>query len=195
MRAWSILLVLSLFVFPVGCTGSGDNGADGEVDADADGWPGTDCCVDGTPGEDGDPGGDPGADEELDGDQGEPSDDNGDRGADEAGDKGPEDEGEPCENGECVEGAKCCNDYCSNLAYDPLNCGDCEERCPPETPFCSGAKCGTYDCAAVCVPEETCCGSECCAEGQVCCIVNRGGPVRPPSCYWGHCPAGCPTCK
>jgi hypothetical protein len=105
------------------------------------------------------------------------------------------DDGEPCVTiDDCATGAVCCKGFCSNLAYDPLNCGKCGFVCQSDTPFCSGSKCLEKPCQTVCIDESMCCDTDCCLEGQICCAVQRGGPMSKPQCYYQHCPAGCPTC-
>ena len=154
--------------------GDGDADADGDVDGDADG--------DGDGDADGDVDGD--ADGDVDGDADGDADSDDER-----------DDGEPCDGGVCVAGGECCDDFCSNLVYDPLNCGECGNVCPAERPYCMSGSCRELpSCGTACTDGQTCCGTECCEAGQICCSVNRGGPMGGPGCYWGHCPAGCPFC-
>jgi len=167
---WLVLLLAVLLVFAgaAGCSeGNGQDLPDGETDADAEN--GDDVMADGDEG---------GADDGT------------------VTDKGPDDDGDPCgPDGQCVEGAFCCKGWCSNLDYDPLNCGKCGNVCKPNAPFCSGGECGNPMCIVNCEDDETCCGGKCCTADEVCCIVIEAGSDNKRDCYRGHCPAGCPTCK
>jgi hypothetical protein len=94
----------------------------------------------------------------------------------------------------------CCNGKCANLVNDPTNCGACGTRCEGATPYCEGT-CKAAPCerdSATCA-NGSCCGSECCSQGQLCC--NPQGPLdRGPVCYTPTaeqptCPPGCaPLC-
>ena len=56
---------------------------------------------------------------------------------------------EPCGNSCCGEGYKCCNDVCTPIGMDPLNCGACHVVCREE------AECLEGQCACP-EPDRTC---------------------------------------
>ncbi|HMF42294.1 MAG TPA: tail fiber domain-containing protein [Polyangia bacterium] len=106
----------------------------------------------------------------------------------------------------CTTGRTCCGaNTCVNLQNDPFNCGKCGNVCPATAPFCGGGMCGQPPCnpnpgAGVCAPATLCCGTTCCAQGQLCC--DPEGPLGgEPTCYTPTndqptCPQGCaPLCK
>jgi hypothetical protein len=91
----------------------------------------------------------------------------------------------------------CCAGHCANLQNDPLNCGTCGKKCDPGT-YCGGGQCVTPPCQATCGGAAQCCGTTCCATGEICCDTQ--GPVATgPACTApvnGTCPMGCaPLCK
>ncbi len=96
--------------------------------------------------------------------------------------------------GSCSVGLTCCDDRCVNLQYDPANCSACRTSCGGTTTFCSGGACVPRPCEPMttCGSGQECCGSECCAAGQVCCRVLDGGYLLPPRCYWTYCPGELP---
>jgi hypothetical protein len=100
----------------------------------------------------------------------------------------------------CAPLLSCCNQQCLNLTNDPHNCGGCGAVCPDSTPYCSG-RCTTPPCDvdAGCA-SGTCCGAECCSGGQICCLLETGGPAWTTACYTLQsgettCPVGCPACR
>src|SRR5581483_6064465 len=103
----------------------------------------------------------------------------------------------------CMTGRNCCGGACVNEQNDPMNCGTCGKVCEGATPLCSGGQCVTPPCDStpgVCAANALCCGSSCCAPGQLCCQVD--GPISggPPGCFTPTadqktCPQGCaPLC-
>lgn len=92
--------------------------------------------------------------------------------------------GGKCDGGACGLGLQCCGGACKNFLNDPLNCGKCGTACTGATPMCNNGLCE----AQTCSPR--------CSDGQVCCVVQQGGPVGGPACYPGTtCPVGCPACN
>ncbi|MDX2054900.1 MAG: hypothetical protein SFV15_21030 [Polyangiaceae bacterium] len=97
----------------------------------------------------------------------------------------------------CGEARECCGGQCVNLTNDPLNCGSCGHKCTGTT-YCGGGQCVEPPCTATCNDGGSCCGSECCGQGQLCC--DPQGPLdRGPTCVTpseqGTCPMGCaPLC-
>lgn len=99
-------------------------------------------------------------------------------------DAGPDSGGGACDGGACGIGLQCCAGACKNLMNDPLNCGKCGKVCTGSGTMCSNGNCE----AATCNPK--------CVDGQVCCVVQQGGPSMPATCYVGTtCPVGCPACN
>jgi hypothetical protein len=104
-------------------------------------------------------------------------------------------------NPPCGQARICCAGQCVNPANDPTSCGGCGVHCTGSTSYCGGA-CMAPPCerdAASCAGGATCCGTECCAQGQLCC--DPQGPIdRSPRCYMPTtdaptCPRGCaPLC-
>lgn len=108
----------------------------------------------------------------------------------------------PCATNECdqdcsTSGLVCCNGSCVNTDNDRLHCGDCDTRCSGATPYCNMGVCTEPPCESTttCNTNEECCGSTCCRDGQICCLIMAGpwfsqcvDPVE------GTCPAGCPMC-
>jgi hypothetical protein len=98
----------------------------------------------------------------------------------------------------CGEARECCGSECVNRANDPQNCGACGETCDASS-YCTGGRCVSRPCMAVCEGGTTCCGSDCCGSGQLCC--DPQGPVDVgPRCVEpderGSCAPGCaPLCK
>lgn len=93
----------------------------------------------------------------------------------------------------------CCGSACTNLENDINNCGACGNKCDASTPFCDNGVCKTPPCnGPLCGPGGTCCGSNCCMLGQLCC--NVPGPVgvmlgcHTPTAE-GTCPTGCTSCE
>ena len=79
----------------------------------------------------------------------------------------------------------CCNNTCVDLQRDPLNCGACGNRCPPDKPVCflaaGGASCTAPTCNKTCQAGATCCGNNCCGAGELCC--NIPGPIDFIGCW------------
>ena len=97
----------------------------------------------------------------------------------------------------CSAGRECCSNHCVNPANDPQNCGDCSVKCGAGT-YCTTGKCVTPPCNAGCPSGTVCCGTQCCAAGQLCCDP-QGPLVTAPMCAaptaQGTCPLGCaPLC-
>jgi hypothetical protein len=102
----------------------------------------------------------------------------------------------------CTTGRNCCGGGCVNLQNDPFNCGMCGRRCEGNTPYCGDGTCQQPPCDSqteLCAPNSICCGSTCCAVGDICC--DRQGPIpTAPSCFTPTaaaptCPQGCaPLC-
>jgi hypothetical protein len=96
-------------------------------------------------------------------------------------------------------GRTCCNKVCVNVANDPLNCGRCGNKCDGNTPYCDGS-CQATPCtrpSGNCGQGTTCCGSQCCSGGQICCLVEaqQSGFAQcatpqgdPPTCPQGCAP-------
>jgi hypothetical protein len=106
--------------------------------------------------------------------------------------------GAPC-NPPCGGGLVCCDGVCSNPGNDIKNCGMCGMECQGPFPFCDGGTCGKAPCDpnSNCTSAPSCCGSQCCDTGKICCVVPMG-PVGPPECVDpnenGTCEPGCPDC-
>jgi hypothetical protein len=89
-----------------------------------------------------------------------------------------------------------------NQLNDIYNCGQCGAVCEGTHPFCSGGGCASSPpCwSTVPLPSGTfCCGAQTCADYQLCCEVQSGGPSLSPACYTPtyaepSCPVGCPLC-
>jgi Chaperone of endosialidase len=94
----------------------------------------------------------------------------------------------------------CCGDTCVNPTNDPFNCGACGTKCTGATSVCSAGSC-----TSVCRINAGCdggvvgcCGTQCCAPGQLCCVDE--GPVTflqcvTPTPAQPTCPLGCaPNC-
>src|SRR5436190_15828864 len=97
----------------------------------------------------------------------------------------------------CGTARDCCAGHCANLQNDPLNCGKCGTKCDPGT-YCGGGQCVTPPCQSTCSGTAQCCGTTCCAAGEICCDTQ--GPIPTgPACtapIGGTCPMGCaPLCK
>jgi hypothetical protein len=166
------LIVLAPAVAPAGC-----GGATGDLSGD-------DASVEGG-------GGGDGGKDASGNDSGGPGDDSGvDGGAD-------------CNGMKCGQYRLCCAGQCVNPANDPLHCGKCSVQCAAPTSYCAGGQCEAPPCApgSVCVATATCCGSQCCALGQLCCMDEGPVPAPEPTCYTPTpaqptCPQGCaPMCK
>lgn len=101
----------------------------------------------------------------------------------------------------CMSGFICCNGECVNPNNDIGNCGDCGVACPGASPYCDNGNCGTPPCApnVDCGPDSTCCDSQCCMAGYICCTIP--GPIGSttecidPMQTGGTCPPGCTECK
>jgi hypothetical protein len=113
------------------------------------------------------------------------------------------DDASPADSGACAPGCEagraCCNGACVNVDNDPFNCGGCGTRCSGATPYCDGT-CKAAPCSVTGCTGDSCCESQCCAAGQLCC--KGDGPVGGPiSCYTPTaaqptCPQGCaPLCR
>lgn len=67
---------------------------------------------------------------------------------------------------------------------DVHNCGQCGNDCPADKLFCDGMGCTLPPCKD-------------CMNGDLCCVVQKGGPTMGPMCTPpenGTCPKGCPAC-
>ena len=99
-------------------------------------------------------------------------------------------------NVDCVVGRNCCGGSCVDEYNDPRHCGACGNACA-EGSYCTGGQCQKIPCTGGC-SGGTCCGTECCAAGQLCC--DAAGPIdNGPHCVApsdsGTCPVGCaPQC-
>ena len=86
----------------------------------------------------------------------------------------------------CMMGFSCCDGACVNMRNDIHNCGACGVTCNAPNDFCDGQACAPSPC------------SPACGGGQLCCVVERGGPSQGPMCTaatdGGTCPLGCPLC-
>jgi len=96
----------------------------------------------------------------------------------------------------CEIGLDCCDGKCVNFKNDINNCGICGEQCTQTNPFCDDGNCSDPPCnGGVCTDPQFCCGTECCDDNMLCCVVQLG-PVGPPSCTKptkeGSCPPGNP---
>src|SRR5205085_864462 len=90
---------------------------------------------------------------------------------------------------------------CVNPANVPTNGGGCGVRCTASTSYCRGT-CIVPPCerdSSACAGPGACCGTECCAQGQLCC--DPQGPLdTSPRCFTPStdaptCPQGCaPLC-
>ena len=96
-------------------------------------------------------------------------------------------------------GRLCCQGQCVNPSNDPTNCGDCGRKCTSGT-YCTNGSCVAPPCSASCTGGATCCGTECCTAGELCCdpqgpISNEPGCVALTPNDQGTCPPGCaPLC-
>ena len=96
----------------------------------------------------------------------------------------------------CGISRACCGGACLYTYNDPRNCGSCGHTCAASE-YCEAGSCVPRPCTATC-GSGLCCGSACCAVGQICC--DPAGPVSGgPQCTTpnasGTCPAGCaPLC-
>lgn len=118
-----------------------------------------------------------------------------------------------CDDGHCklrklecdpmcaMQGLTCCNGACVATYNDVSNCGGCAVACTDPHPYCDGTACVAPPCDAgtTCADPTFCCGSACCATGQLCCTVPGPGPTGAPACVTpdetGTCPVGCPLCQ
>jgi hypothetical protein len=106
--------------------------------------------------------------------------------------------GVPAACSQCGAERECCDGHCANLANDPVNCGQCGHACDGGQ-YCTGGECIAKPCEATCADAGSCCGTECCATGQLCCDpqgpIETGARCTDPS-ETGTCPLGCaPLCK
>lgn len=88
------------------------------------------------------------------------------------------------------QGLICCGGRCVNTNNDIYNCGGCGAGCTDDALYCQSGTCTTTPCTDEATPSG-------CPQGQLCCIVNEGGPSGPPACYPpvdDACPLGCPQC-
>lgn len=73
----------------------------------------------------------------------------------------------------CTEGSPC-DGRCVSLASSPEHCGACGNACP-ENQACRMGEC-VDPCASsiACegIDDGTCCASECCVDGAVCCWID-----------------------
>jgi Stigma-specific protein, Stig1/Chaperone of endosialidase len=99
-------------------------------------------------------------------------------------------------NPACASTLTCCAGACVQISSDPRNCGACGVVCTGETSFCDD-HCKAPPCdqdAATCAA-GSCCGSQCCTQGQYCCpsTVSQGGPplCNAPLAGGSTCPIGC----
>jgi Chaperone of endosialidase len=100
-------------------------------------------------------------------------------------------------NPACASGLTCCAGACVKISSDPLNCGSCGVVCTGETSFCDD-HCKAPPCdkdAATCAA-GSCCGYQCCIQGQHCCRSTSDFNPAPPQCYTPvaggtTCPIGC----
>jgi hypothetical protein len=105
-----------------------------------------------------------------------------------------------CRSGaDCAMGLTCCGGQCVNAYNDPHNCGGCGVTCAGMKSFCEG-QCIVPPCSmdAGACGSGTCCGTQCCGQGELCCISGAGEPI--PQCYalqngQTTCPVGCPLCQ
>lgn len=114
-------------------------------------------------------------------------------------------DGSACGGTVCTQGRTCCNNVCINADNDPLNCGTCGTKCTGATPFCDGTckplpQCTFEGGACGSGGSGTCCGSNCCTQGQFCCKeegpVGGGVSCFTPTTTQPTCPQGCaPLCK
>jgi hypothetical protein len=89
---------------------------------------------------------------------------------------------------------------CVNEQNDPTNCGSCGNKCGQQTPYCNFGKCTMPPCfqqGGVCAANTLCCGTDCCTNGQICCLFQ--GPTDYTACYTPTkaqptCPVGCSGC-
>jgi len=107
--------------------------------------------------------------------------------------------GTACPGVPCTLGFICCSGACVNPNNDILNCGHCGQTCAGPDAFCAAGTCGQPPClrGALCPDPTTCCASQCCSAGQLCCDVPGPGPSIGPRCtdpIGGTCPKGCPAC-
>lgn len=106
--------------------------------------------------------------------------------------------GVACDSAGCG-GFDCCGDgTCVNLQNDVRNCGECGNVCAGDYPYCDAGTCGTPPCdPAILCAGGRCCGTQCCAEGELCCTIP--GPIVittacVPATEQGTCPMGCLQC-
>jgi hypothetical protein len=98
----------------------------------------------------------------------------------------------------CGPGLTCCSGQCVNANNDPHNCGGCGIVCGGATSYCEGhCKAPPCDQDATACGTGSCCGAQCCGEGQLCCLLERATWTS--ECYTPaggatSCPVGCPAC-
>ncbi len=99
----------------------------------------------------------------------------------------------------CGSGRTCCSGYCTDLAGDVLNCGECGFVCDPPGPYEYGA-CIGGGCAYVCADGAVYCDGTCTfldADPGNCGACGNVCPESTPYCNsgsCGECPAGFTLC-
>ena len=182
------LSILAL-LFAVGCGGTTQEGSGGA--------PGASGAAGSTAGASGDHGGEPAQGGNA-GRAGGGSSGSGNGGAGASGASGASGSGAgagPTCGTNC--GFKCCGPECVNTGNDINNCGTCGTVCPGPSPFCNNGKCDQAPCQGVtCTDTATCCETECCKSGELCCNVNAGASrtACTPATDKGTCPLGCAQC-
>lgn len=94
----------------------------------------------------------------------------------------------------------CCDGVWVDPRSDRLDCGGCGTVCEGATPFCDQGTCAEVPCESPpCNGDQSCCGSQCCDPGMICCTINgpvESGPGCVPPTETGSCPGGrAPLCQ
>jgi hypothetical protein len=105
-----------------------------------------------------------------------------------------------CDPSTCTGPFTCCGNECAYLATDTANCGACGNLCPFGD-ACVNNACQPASCFSnmACPPSDgglsTCCGTQCCPGGTICCEVEMDVTMFVCADPAQGCPQGCPFCQ